>query len=124
MSCGSLEYLEGGTLKSVTIINSQIVNSSVSNSELESCTIKTLAGLDTPSAKVIADAIAKLSPEQLAAIAKALLSAAGVFPNVSAPAVSNSSELPTKLYGSRSAALGNPDVWMQIGGYAIPGFIR
>lgn len=120
MSCGSLEYLEGGTLKSVTIINSQIVNSSVANSELESCTLKTLAGLDEASAEKIADAIAKLSPEQLAALAKALTGA--VSTAKAKPAASEGPALPTNLYGKRTASLGEPTAWLSFGGYVIPGY--
>lgn len=121
MSCGSLEYLEGGTLKSVSVLNSQIVNSAVANSDLESCSIKSLASIDADSAHKIADAISELSPEQLAALAKALFSAIGA--STAEPVKSNDSALPTQMFGARNSSLGGPNVWMTIGGYVVPGYL-
>lgn len=45
-----------------------------------------------------------------------------IINEAAAPATSVGTELPTTLYGDRAALLGEPDKWIDIGGYLIPAF--
>lgn len=147
-ACGNLQFVEGGTIKSSSIINSQITDSIISNSTLQAVRLESLTSLDCPSAetiataiascdatspivdaivgnpasvKLIADAIAALPPDQLVPLVNALLAAFAASPKP-APAVgTGSSELPTTVYGDRSALLGKPQMFVSFGpDYILP----
>jgi len=137
MSCGELGPIEGGLIKDSTIQDSTIVNSdstggTITGAVLESCELKTLASCDSASARTIAGAIAD-DESAIREIANGIAgdeTAAGAI----AEAISNANpaafadpvakaaapELPTHLYGSRDAILGEPAAWMQMGDYVIP----
>ena len=113
MSCGELGPIEGGLIKNSTIQDSTVTGSEftggeVRSSDLNSCHLKNLASCDAPSARTIAGAIAEaISDSNPAAFASPVAKAA-------AP------ELPTYMYGSRDAVLGEPAAWMKMGDYVIP----
>ena len=60
-SCCSLEFARGGVIDESSVTNSQIVNSTVQASTITASSIEMLASIDTASAVVIAEALAKLS---------------------------------------------------------------
>lgn len=123
MSCGELGPIEGGLIKNSTIQDSTITGSEftggvVRSSDLVSCDLKNLASCDAPSARTIAGAIAG-DETAAGAIAEAV---AGQNPAAFANPVAKAAapELPTHMYGSRDAVLGEPAAWMQMGDYVIP----
>ena len=123
MSCGELGPIEGGLIKNSTIQDSTITGSEftggvVRSSDLVSCDLKNLASCDAPSARTIAGAIAG-DETAAGAIAEAV---AGQNPAAFANPVAKAAapELPTYMYGSRDAVLGEPAAWMQMGDYVIP----
>lgn len=137
MSCGELGPIEGGLIKNSTIQDSTLTNCDISGGKitgtlLESCTLKDLADCDSSSARTIADAIASDDTAirtiadgiaddatAAAAIAEAI---SGQNPASFANPVAKAAapELPTYMYGSRDAVLGEPAAWMQMGDYVIP----
>ena len=137
MSCGELGPIEGGLIKNSTIQDSSLVNCDISGGRitgtvLESCTLENLSECDAESARTIAaaigddatatrtiaDAIAD-DPVAAGSIAEAI---AGQNPASFASPVAKAAapELPTYMYGSRDAVLGEPAAWMQMGDYVIP----
>lgn len=127
MSCGELGPIEGGLIKNSTIQDSTITGSEftggvVRSSDLVSCDLKNLASCDPASARTIAGAIAG-DETAAGAIAEAV---AGQNPAAFANPVAKAAapELPTYMYGSRDAVLGEPAAWMQVGDYVIPVYRR
>lgn len=127
MSCGELGPIEGGLIKNSTIQDSTITGSEftggvVRSSDLVSCDLKNLASCDPASARTIAGAIAD-DETAAGAIAEAV---AGQNPAAFANPVAKAAapELPTYMYGSRDAVLGEPAAWMQVGDYVIPVYRR
>ena len=123
MSCGELGPIEGGLIKDSTIQNSTITGSEftggeVRASDLVSDNLKNLASCDAASARTIADAIAG-DETASGAVAEAV---AGQNPAAFASPVAKAAapELPTHMYGSRDAVLGEPAAWMQVGDYVVP----
>ena len=123
MSCGELGPIEGGLIKNSTIQDSTITGSEftggeVRSSDLDSCHLKNLASCDAPSARTIATAIAG-DDTAAGSIANAI---AGQNPASFASPVAKAaaSDLPTHMYGSRDAVLGEPAAWMQLGDYVVP----
>ena len=127
MSCGELGPIEGGLIKNSTIQDSTIVNSdstggTITGAVLESCELKTLASCDSASARTIATAIAG-DETASGAIAEAIAdSNPAAFASPVAKAAAP--ELPTYMYGSRDAVLGEPAAWMQVGDYVIPVYLK
>lgn len=119
--CGDNEFVRGGVITEATITKSDIQSSTISGSTIESSTISKLAGLDDESAKTIADALGKLTPEQLASLAKAV-AAAIAPPPAKAPETTQTPELPVTLYGARTSMLGAPVRWMLIDGFVVPAY--
>lgn len=123
MSCGELGPIEGGLIKNSTIQDSTITGSeftggTVRASDLVSCNLENLASCDSSSARTIATAIAG-DETAAGAIAEAIAdSNPAAFASPVAKAAAP--ELPTYMYGSRDAVLGEPAAWMQMGDYVIP----
>ena len=122
-SCGALDFLEGGTIKDADIISSNITNSRVSNSVIDACDIENLSSIDADSAKVVADAIAALTPDQLKALAEAIFAAMQNKPGVS-PVSSEADKIPTTILGGREALMGKPDMLITTPdpNYVIPAY--
>lgn len=75
MSCGQIEFLEGGALQNVTMIGGQVGSAVVQGCALDSCNLTHLRDIDTASAERIAAALAALCPSSLTTLAKALCDA-------------------------------------------------
>lgn len=123
MSCGEINFLEGGTIKSADILSSSILNSNVQNSTIDGASVTNLVDIDDASVQKIVDAIAKLPKDKLKALADALRDEFIITP-VPAPAATESSATPTTIVGSREQTLGTPEVWAEYGEYAIPLYKR
>ncbi len=122
-SCGNLQFVEGGTIKGSSIINSQITDSIISNSTLQSVKIESILSIDSSSAKVIADAISALPADQLTTLVNAILAAFIASPQADPAVGTGVGELPTTVYGDRSALLGKPQMFAKFGpDYIIPLF--
>ena len=123
MSCGELGPIEGGLIKDSTIQDSTITGSTftdgtVSNSSIEASSLESLSGVDAASARAIADAIAG-DPLASGAISAAISSEPSLVLG-SPEAASSGNDLPTALFGSRDALLGQPAAWLELGGYVVP----
>lgn len=119
--CDNSGFMRGGVITEATISKSDIQASTITGSVIESSTINNLAGIDDASAKVIADALGQLSPEQLASLAKAVAAALAPLAG-KAPSATTTPELPVTLYGARTALMGEPVRWMQIDGFVVPAY--
>lgn len=122
-SCCSLEFARGGVIDESSITNSQIVNSTVQASTITASSIEMLASIDTASAVVIAEALAKLSSAQLKSLAEAIHNAHGAVYGAEPVRSSSGEELPTTVVGQRTFLLGEPDAWeMRKDGLCAPVF--
>lgn len=149
MACGDLRFLEGGTINSSTVVNSQllnsnfvsgvvdasqitksdftegkvanseIVNSSILASDFDNGRIRDLNVIDAPSAKVIVDAIATLPKHELMQLAAALFSALTV-PVGEQPETFNDGSISNVIVGNADVTLGAPEQWGQFGEYVVP----
>lgn len=152
MGCGDVRFLQGGVIDGSSIINSQITNSTITTagiaasvvsksdieesafkngtvtgskvdaSELVNCEMQKLSGIDAPSAKVIADAIAVLPKADLVALASALFSALQV-PVAEEPDSSSNSTISTNVFGDGGGVLGKPAQWGAFGEFVVPMYI-
>lgn len=120
--CGVKEFERGGVIAEARIVASQFVDGEVDASTLKSCAMQTLTSVDADSARVIADAIAALPEDALAALAKAVATVTTAAKVVGQPATTTDVELPTSVVGNREGLLGKPEVWLEHQGYAIPAF--
>lgn len=122
-SCCSLEFARGGVIDESSVTNSQIVNSTVQASTITASSIEMLASIDTASAVVIAEALAKLSLAQLKSLAEAIHNARGAVYGAEPVKSSSGEELPTTVVGQRTFLLGEPDAWeMRKDGLCAPVF--
>lgn len=122
-SCCSLEFARGGVIDESSVTNSQIVNSTVQASTITASSIEMLASIDTASAVVIAEALAKLSSAQLKSLAEAIHNAHGAVYGAEPVSSSSGEELPTTVVGQRTFLLGEPDAWeMRKDGLCAPVF--
>lgn len=122
-SCCSLEFARGGVIDESSVTNSQIVNSTVQASTITASSIEMLASIDTASAVVIAEALAKLSSSQLKSLAEAIHNAHGAVYGAEPVRSSSGEELPTTVVGQRTFLLGEPDAWeMRKDGLCAPVF--
>lgn len=122
-SCCSLEFARGGVIDESSVTNSQIVNSTVQASTITASSIEMLASIDTASAVVIAEALAKLSLAQLKSLAEAIHNAHGAVYSAEPVKSSSGEELPTTVVGQRTFLLGEPDAWeMRKDGLCAPVF--
>lgn len=122
-SCCSLEFARGGVIDESSVTNSQIVNSTVQASTITASSIEMLASIDTASAVVIAEALAKLSLAQLKSLAEAIHNAHGDVYGAEPVRSSSGEELPTTVVGQRTFLLGEPDAWeMRKDGLCAPVF--
>ena len=149
MGCGDIKFLQGGVIDGSSILNSQIMNSSlatcrmdastiskcdidtsqlkncnvaesyIGSSEIENCEINKLAGIDAPSAKTIADAIAVLPKDELMKLASALFEALQV-PVAQEPELANDGTISTNVFGDADGVLGKPAQWGAFGGFVVP----
>lgn len=120
MGCGEISVLDGGTIKNTSLVNTQMVNSTIQSSALDGSSITNLNGVDAVSAQRIADAIAALTPEQLAGLMRALAQKQTIVP-AAAPATSESNAVPTEFHGDREVGMGAPDMWAQYSDdYVVP----
>ena len=120
--CGNMSFMEGGTLKSVSILQSSILSSRISSSNFDSMTIESIAEIQKSATKTIVDAIASLSPEELTGLATALFSAIKTSTKVN-PVETEANELPTTVLGSREKLLGKPDHWVVMAdGVSVPAY--
>lgn len=120
--CGVQEFMRGGVLAEAHVTASTVSDSRISSSELDSCHLKNAASVDASSAQVIAGAIAALSPEALAALAKAIAEAMPKASFADGPQSSTEEALPTVVAGSRESLLGKPDVWLGYQDFAVPAY--
>ena len=125
MACGEMGPIDGGLIRNSTTQDSTITGSTftggtVQASEMQSGSLKELANVDGASARTIADAIA--GDSAAAGILKAAVAGGNPASLASAPDQSDAPELPTPMYGGRSAILGDPVAWMQMGDYVVPLF--
>lgn len=123
MSCGELGPIEGGlikdsTIQDSTIVGSEFTNGSISGSSVKSSSLENLSGIDDASARAIADAIAG-DPLASGAISAAISSEPSLVLG-SPEDPSSSADLPTDMFGSRDALLGQPAAWLELGGYVVP----
>lgn len=122
-SCCSLEFARGGVIDESSVTNSQIVNSTVQASTITASSIEMLASIDTASAVVIAEALAKLSLAQLKSLAEAIHNAHGAVYGAEPVKSFSGEELPTTVVGQRTFLLGEPDAWeMRKDGLCAPVF--
>jgi len=117
--CGEEGNIEGGSISGSTILDSDVVDSRINSSSFEKGAITNLVDIDDSSVKVIVDAIASLSQDQLATLARVIFTAYTGTP-IAAPAATETSSMPTKVTGGRDNLLGTPTAWMPVGGYALP----
>lgn len=118
--CGDSGMLEGGIIKDSTIISSTVTTTKIEASDFSGGSITALSAMDAVSAKTVLNALVALGPDQLAALGQLLLSSAAAVQTTTPPATDESSSLPTTVYGSRTAGMGAPIAWGNIGGYAVP----
>ena len=138
--------IKNSTIQDSTITGSEFTGGVVRASDLVSCDLKNLASCDPASARTIANAVANddtairdiadgiagnedavrdianaiaSDSEAAGAIAEAISDANPASFSNPAAAVA-APELPTYMYGSRDAVLGEPAAWMKMGDYVIP----
>lgn len=149
MACGDIRFLEGGTINSSTVVNSQLLNSAfvsgtvdasqitksdfsegkVADSDIENSTItgsnfdngriRDLDAIDAPSAKAIVDAIAVLPKDELMQLASVLFSALTV-PMGEQPDTFNDGSISNVIVGNADVTLGAPEQWGQFGEFVVP----
>lgn len=122
MSCGQNGPIEGGTINSSTIVGSTIQGSVISGSVIKASALEEITSVDEKSALIIADAMSKLSTEQLRALAKAIADAMPLLSPTVGPVSTNATSLPTEVVGSREKLLGNPNGWLTLRGVAVPAY--
>lgn len=121
-SCGQNGPIEGGIISSSTIVGSTVQGSIISGSAIQASSLEQLTKVDDSSALVIADAISKLSTEQLRALAKAIADAMPLLSPTVGPASTNATSLPTEVVGSREKLLGGPSGWLKLRGVVVPAY--
>lgn len=72
MSCGQINFLEGGTLKDVTLLNGSATGLTMQGGSIDSSGITNLTFIDERSVQALADALGSLPPPYLAKLAHAL----------------------------------------------------
>ena len=107
MACGETGPIDGGLIRNSTIQDSTITGSTFTGGEV-----------DDASARTIAAAIAG-EPSAIAAIAAAV-NGGNPASYGSPAAAAEAPDLPTAMYGTRDAVLGQPAAWMQLGDYVVP----
>ena len=123
MACGETGPIDGGLIRNSTIQDSTITGSTFTGgevvaSEIASGSLKDLASVDDASARTIADALA--GDPTATSILKAAVAGGNPSSLAAAPDQSDAPDLPTPMYGSRNAVLGDPVAWMQMGDYVVP----
>ena len=121
--CEGNDVITGGVIQESTITDSDITGSRISGSSITNSALYTVSDIDAPTAKLVADAITSLSAEQLAALAKAIITAYAATP-VAAPATTQHSATPTVIVGGRTQMLGAPAAWMDFGSYVVPCYAK
>ena len=85
MSCGEINFLEGGTLKNTSVIGGTINQAVVQGCAVDACNITNLRDIDNASAEAIMTAISKLPPSVLRLLAEALYASAECPPGFPPP---------------------------------------
>ncbi len=124
--CGSpVEFVDGVTVINGKVIESAINDSTINNSTLENTNLSSVASITEQAAKTIVDAIAALSPQQLSSLAFALSNLKPPSTVALDPATTTGSELPTLMYGVRTALLGKPVAFVDYDGvYVVPVYLK
>lgn len=123
--------MTGGSITDASINNPEVLNPEVTRgtltgSTLDSCTLQSLTKIDDASAFTIANALASLQPDQLAALAKAILaqliveSPGGIPADKMVSFASGNNTLTTMVAGDRTGVLGKPDKWVQMVDGVVP----
>ena len=121
-TCGSVDFLSGGTIHNSNIYDSRISGSTFENGVIKSSSIESLTAIDQASAVSIANALTSLSASQLKDLAEALFAALGDKVSITeGPALSTAAPIPTEIAGNRSSLLGAPDGYAKFGAdYVVP----
>lgn len=120
-NCGSIDFMQGGTLIDVTITGSTIQNSEISSSTLSGCTLTNLVAVDDASLRTIINAMTKLSDAELRPLADALHRVATIEA-AEQPAGKDGAVLGTTVIGDRATLLGKPSSWVKLGGKSLPAY--
>lgn len=122
--CGNNGPIEGGFINHSTVANSTIQGSAINGSVISASSLQTVTSVDDASALVIANAIAKLSTEELRALAKAICDAMPLVEVAAGPSSSVKDSLPTEIWGGRQAILGSPSGWLRLRGVVVPAYVE
>lgn len=123
--------MTGGSITSAaittpTVTNPTITGGTLTGSTFDSGTLQSLVKIDDASAFTIANALASLQPDQLAALAKAILaqliveSPGGIPADKMVSFASGNDTLTTMVAGDRTGVLGKPDKWVQMVDGVVP----
>lgn len=121
-SCGANAPMRGGLFAESSIVSATIQGSVLLASQLDSSRITNLTELDEASAMTVANAIAKLSPDQLSVLARAISSAMPSTEPGTRPAETSGAALPTTIVGRRTMVLGEPTGWLTLNGLVVPAY--
>lgn len=122
VDCGAVYFMDGGTIKSSTITDSTIQGSVINGSVVEASKLTNTTAVDSNTAQVIADAIAKLDTENLRALGKAIAEAMPAPKPTAGPETTTDTYLPTEMIGSRRYVMGAPAGWIEWRGVIIPAY--
>lgn len=109
--CRDINFLEGGTIKDATIIDSTFSNGVVRDSDIVNARLTGGIAADAETAQDLADIVGPL-----------VIASLPVSPD--APLTGEEASLPTTLAGGRGLILGEPAAWIQWGEYLVPLYTR
>lgn len=118
--------IENSDIVTPTITTPVINQGTATGTKLAECSLETLVKIDDASATLIANALAYLPADSLAALAKAILAqltieGPGVIPsNKDVPSDFGDGSLTTCIAGDRNKILGSPDKWIAFADGAVP----
>lgn len=122
--CGGADVIDGGTVTNSTVTNSTVQGSVINGSAITASSLNTITSVDSGSALVIANAISKLSTEELRALAKAISDAMPLVEVSLGPKSSTKDSLPTEVFGNRQSLLGAPAGWLELRGVIVPAYAK
>lgn len=118
--------ITGAAITTPTVTNPTVTSGTFTGSTFVSGTMQSLVKIDDASAFTIANAIASLQPDQLAALAKAILAQLVVDNPGNIPTdkmvafAAGNDTLTTMVAGDRTGVLGKPDKWVQMVDGVVP----
>ena len=118
--------ITGTAITTPTVTNPTVTGGTLTGSTFDSGTMQSLVKIDDASAFTIANAIASVQPDQLAALAKAILAQLvvdnpGNIPaDKTVPFAAGNDTLTTLVAGDRTGVLGKPDKWVQMVDGVVP----